>query len=217
MASLIDWLWTLCRMGMFLGILPVQGADKNTRKVRFRFRSFPFFWSVFHICACLISLVWVVPLLHDYFDKNAYTLSDRIGSYVLIAAGFGITLTYVSAQLLTARKIPKWLEELYEAWKQLESVDSSTAASSSRRSFLFTMFFCGCLYLADVSISCVAVQGFLHPAWIACSAFMLVVEAGLVVLFMFICLSCQVSLSLVTYKHYIISLITLPLKLYEGK
>ena len=217
MASLMDWVGLLCRVGMFVGILPLQRAKNETRKVTFRFWSFPFLWSVWLICACFISFGWVVPLYISYFDLNGYTLADRIGSYVMIVAGFGITLTYVSAQLLTARKIPKWLEELYETWKQLESVDSSTAASSSRRSFLFTMFFCGCLYLADVSISCVAVQGFLHPAWIACSAFMLVVEAGLVVLFMFICLSCQVSLSLVTYKHYIISLMTSPLKLFEGK
>ncbi|CAG0891109.1 unnamed protein product [Darwinula stevensoni] len=192
MASLVDWLWTFCRVGMFLGILPVQKAENDAKKVTFRFWSFPFFWSLLIICASVTSIGWVVPLFYKYFDLNGYTLADRIGSYVMVVAGFGITLTYVSAQLLTARKVPGLLEDLYESWKELESVDSSTAASSSGRSFLFTLFCCGSFYLADVSMSCVIVQGFPHLAWIVSSALMLVIEAGLLALFLFICLSCQI-------------------------
>ncbi|CAG0891110.1 unnamed protein product [Darwinula stevensoni] len=192
MASLMEWLWTLCRVAMFLGVLPLQRAENETRKVTFRFRSFAFFWSLFLIWTCIISAIAIIPSIDKYFGQFGNTLADHIGSFVLCIAGFGVTLTYILAQLLTARKIPGWLEDLHETWKELESVDESTAASSSRRSFLFTLFCCGFLYFADVIMACFIVRGFLEAAGIVSSALMLVVEAGLLTLFLFISLSCQI-------------------------
>ena len=202
MASLMDWVWTLCRVGMFVGILPLQRDKENeTRKVTFRFRSFAFSWSLFFIGGCIISSVAVVPSIDKYFGRFGGTLADRIGSYIIGIVGFWVTTTYISAQLLTARKIPGWLEELYEAWKELESVDKSTAASSSRRSFLFTMFCYGIFYLSDVTFAYFVVREYLQPAGVVSTAFMLIVEAGQLILFLFIILSCQVSLYLPTFTH----------------
>ncbi|CAG0891111.1 unnamed protein product [Darwinula stevensoni] len=177
---------------MFLGILPVQRTGNETKKVTFRFWSFPFFWSLLIISAYITSMACLVPLFQKYADRYFFTLADRIGSYVMVIAGCGSVLTYVSSQTMTARKLPSLLEDLDATWKGVEPLKESCSAAAHRRSFLFTVIGSTCFYLGSVSTCWSMVQGFSYLAPIACFVLCAVVEAGIVTLFLIISLSCQV-------------------------
>ena len=189
----MDFLWTLCRLGMFLGILPVQRIEKETRKVTFQFWSFPFFWSILVISGYITTMAYLLALYHKFADQYLVSLADRIGSYIMVIAGCGSVLTYISSQMMTARKLPSLLEDFNETWKEVEPLKKSCPGAAHRRSFLFTVIGSVCFYLGSVSTCWGMVQGFPYLMPIICIVLCVIVEAGIVTLFLIISLSCQVG------------------------
>ncbi|CAG0904322.1 unnamed protein product, partial [Darwinula stevensoni] len=190
MASVMDWLWILCRLGVFLGILPLEGTGKEERKVTFRVWSVPFVWSMLLVLGNVTAICILLPSFRECFEGEGGELGDRLGFYVVMTAGFGVVMACFFSATSAARKIPGFLEELDETWR--DSVGSSPVGLP--RSFCFKGLGCFCFYVADTLTVWVAIRRIQHVVMVATVSLMMILTAGFATLFLLVAISCEAML-----------------------
>ena len=194
MASVMDWFWIFCRLGVYVGILPLEGVGQRERKVTFRVWSVPFVWSMLLVLVILTLICIQLSDIQEWFEGKGNELGDRLGFYVVTMAGFGVMLSYFLSATSTARNIPDFLEEMNETWMNV--VELNPIRSS--RSFIITGVGCACFFVADALTVWVAIKGIQHFLMIATVSLTMILMAGFTTLFLLVAISCQVGLQIIT-------------------